>query len=96
MPIDIDQFKAASQPLAERIDQFLSRNPKQAFTMIEIIAEVEAVDPATVPLLIVMSKGDRNGISVRYAAALDDLVKSSLAAVAALGGINYYAHGTQQ
>lgn len=92
MPIPIDKFQAASQPLPERIIDLLSGRSDAAFSLFEIVAAVEGVDESSAQILLMVSREDANGVARRYAAALDQLVKSGRVSAATVGGLTYYAH----
>jgi hypothetical protein len=92
MPIDMQQFKEASKPLGERVLEFLSKDPNQAYSIIEIAAAVEGYAPDQISVLLLL-EGTRGQSKTwdRYAEVLTSLVEQRKVAQAVHKGSTYYA-----
>ena len=80
-------------PLTVRILRYLQSRPAEAFTRAEIYAAVEEVDPssATLTLAILVLSAGRDGRSVPFLEALDELVAQKKVVSANVKADIYYS-----
>ncbi|MCI0343762.1 MAG: hypothetical protein L0216_21870 [Planctomycetales bacterium] len=97
MPIELERFKAAKEPLPRRILRLLEQDPARALKLLEIMIELETTDKKadnklvmTLVLLTLRSRGDTSTWD-KYQQAIEGLVKEGKVASAEVGGDTYYA-----
>jgi sirohydrochlorin ferrochelatase len=98
VPIDIKQFKEASRPLSERVLGFLKDHPEQAYSLMELMAELEGkADAASMAWIVAIERmsGKKEGSATlnKYSKALEELLKQGKVTEAQLQGTTYYAYG---
>ena len=95
MPIDIKQFKEASKPLGERVLGFLAAHPEQAYSLMEIMADLEGKgDAQTMAWLIAIERMRGTGSETwdKYAKSVAELVAQRKVKEALVQGTTYYAY----
>ena len=90
MPIPVEELKRAARPLKERIVEFLSADPENAYAIDEILVGVEGVESEATMLLITAPAMVRRLIS-RYVDALQSLVKERKLVVARVRDTQYFS-----
>lgn len=75
MPISIDELLKAAVPLHQRILDFLRENPKQAFSILELISAIEEIPASDVPALVLAQRkaAGESQLLTAYERALHDL-----------------------
>lgn len=75
MPVSVEKLREAQKPLAERIMEFLRKNPGQGYNDIELYSAVEGADDSTIKLLVALSApNERVRLLTPLRGALDDLI----------------------
>jgi hypothetical protein len=94
MPKPVAELLEATRPLEERILEFLSATPGQAYSLPEIYVEVERLDPELRALFTSMwlaaALEGRTTVPTGWATALSRLVASGAVGMRALRGTDYY------
>jgi hypothetical protein len=93
VPIDIDQFKAATRPLADRVLEFLNKTPSQAYSLIELIVALEGITESNLTWLLALERmgGHRSKTWDSYQEAVAVLLTEGKIVEAQVRGITYYA-----
>jgi hypothetical protein len=94
VPIDIKKFEEASKPLDERIRRFLADHRDKAYSLMEIMAELEGqVGAQSMALLIAIERygGKSSQTWDKYAKSVTELVKQGKVNEALVQGTSYYA-----
>jgi hypothetical protein len=92
MPIPVDRLKQAQRPVRERILEFLSQHPDQAFTAAEIYVALEGLDEKTGPMtLVFMNSTQRSRLLQPLVVATEELIQSGKLTAAPVQGTTYYA-----
>jgi hypothetical protein len=97
VPIDIQQFNQAAKRLDERILEFLSKNPSQAYSLMEIISALVGAEEKAVSFLLILEKLGTKGSSSsptwdKYLTEVESLLKQGKIVQAQVHGITYYAY----
>jgi len=98
VPIDIQQFNQAAKRLDERVLEFLSKNPSQAYSLMEIISALEGTEEKALSWLIILEKLGNKGSPPssstwdRYLTEVESLLKQGKIVQAQVHGITYYAY----
>ena len=87
MPIDRNTFNEAQRPLEDRILELLTKNIEQAYSMAEIVVEIEEQDPTIIHLTLLGNKDLYN----KYQAAIKALVKDGKIEQSEVKGTTYSA-----
>jgi hypothetical protein len=87
MPIPKRVLQEASRPLAERVLEFLQRDPDSGYSLAEIVAEFEGTDEGLASMMLAF----RTQLVEGYAAALDALVRDGKVLQVVHQGNTYYA-----
>lgn len=100
MPITIDKFKEAQSPLTERIKEFLEQNKDKAFTVSEIIKEIEKPkDPQWFVMQLILELAaattagghTRTSLIQKYNSAIEELLSKGLIEKSEIEGATYLA-----
>lgn len=93
MPIPIDTLRKQQRPHADRLMEFLQAHSDQAYTLVELVAELEGYeDTNKLGLAMSMLKPeDVDQIGLPYFLALKQLVKDGSVSFALHQGREYYA-----
>lgn len=92
MPIDIEKLHAASRPIEEKILEILKANPKQAFTVAELLVDGEKLnlDDKLSRLYVMFMVMEGKGILADYGDALSRLVRGGKVESAKVNGVEYF------
>lgn len=96
MPKLVRELEELQRPLADRIFEFLQRDPAKAYTAVEIAASIEGGgDPSTVALMrlafIVVNPSDREQAVRPYVEQLAEMVKAKMVRSFDDNGTIYFA-----
>lgn len=87
MPIDRNTFNEAQRPLEDRILDILSENSDQAYSLAEIVVEIEEHSPQFISLMLVAD----NKLFNKYKDAIGALVLSGKIEKSEVKGTTYFA-----
>lgn len=89
MPVLRKDLKENEKPLPERIFFLLKENKNKAFTVSEIISEIEKKEPDLLQLVIEIYEG--KGLFLKYRSALKELLSKNMIEEAQTEGNIYFA-----
>ncbi|MBM4386642.1 MAG: hypothetical protein FJ088_02825 [Deltaproteobacteria bacterium] len=92
MPIPRENFNKTKTSLEDRIIQLLKKNKDKAFTIIEIITEIEEIkNDALLVFELYYDQGNPKGLKIKYKTTMDELLSRQLIEMAEIGGKVYFA-----
>lgn len=87
MPIDRNTFNEAQRPLEDRILEFLTENSANAYSLAEIVVEIEERDPQYISMALIVDKELYN----KYKDAFNALIKNGKIEQSGIRGSTYFA-----
>lgn len=93
MPISISEFDAKARPVEERIVEFLDKNPRQAYSLSEVVATLEGYESIGGFVLAITMQGDekKRRLLGPYAVAFKTLLEGGRIRRGVHQGQEYFA-----